>query len=89
MGEYEISRENAIKQAQLFIMSNLADISRILIEEEDGKYEGTMTDLKSAINSARLEDLQKFPKTRRIPYEGHSYVSVVFKKQKKQNLFNI
>lgn len=37
-----------------------------------------MANLESAIKTARLEDLQKFPETKRLEYEGYSYLRVVF-----------
>ena len=76
--KYAANMETAQKAAQEFVMENLERIRKIVIEDEDGNYEGTMADLKSAIKTARLEDLQKFPKTKRLEYEGYSYLRVVF-----------
>ena len=80
--KYAEDMEAAKKAAQEFVMSNLANIKKIVIEDEDGNYEGTMADLKSAINTARLEDLQKFPKTKQLEYEGYSYLRVVFRRKR-------
>lgn len=79
--KYAADMEAAQKAAQEFVMENLERIRKIVIEDEDGNYEGTMADLKSAIKTARLEDLQKFPETKRLEYEGYSYLRVVFKRK--------
>ena len=78
--KYAEDMEAAQKAAQEFVMNNLANIKKIVIDDEDGGYEGTMADLKSAINTARLEDLQKFPETKRLEYEGYSYLQLDMKK---------
>lgn len=77
--KYAEDMKAAQKAAQEFVMGNLDNIEKIVIEYEDGNYEGTMADLKSAINTARLEDLQKFPKTKQLEYESYSYLRVVFR----------
>lgn len=78
--KYAEDMKAAQKAAQQFVLSNLENIKKIVIEYEDGNYEGTMADLKSAINTARLEDLQKFPKTKQLAYESHAYLRVVLRK---------
>lgn len=79
--KYTEDMKAAQKAAQEFVMGNLDNIEKIVIEYEDGNYEGTMADLKSAINTARLEDLQKFPKTKQLAYESHAYLRVVFRRK--------
>lgn len=70
-----MTREEALKRVQDYIVSNINNI-KFIVEFEDGRHQATLQDFIKAMEFAKLKELQNFFKSKSLFFED-GYIKVI------------
>ena len=70
-----MTRDEALKRVQDYILSNINNI-KFIVEFEDGRHQATLQDFIKAMELAKLKESQNFFKSKSLFFED-GYINVI------------